>query len=194
MPFAIEAEHAVAATHATTATRASDADHATEADEAAHAATADQATNAQSATNAVNATNPTNAINATNATNATNAVNATNASNATGALDTRITSLESSRLRAPTGSVKTITHDQTSMDGRPLRLQAGTATGATNANGDLSIAFPNAFSGGVVTVLVTSGDLTGCDTVVIHGYTNSGFSVRSTPGHLCRFNYVAVGW
>lgn len=87
----------------------------------------------------------------------------------------------------------------------PFRLQCGTAVGATDGAGDITLAWPVAFPAGVISVIVVQGDNThagatyipyagsisvsGCKVRV---YTSSG-SVWANSGNM-RINWIAIGW
>ncbi len=139
------------------------------------------------------------AIEAEHAVYAEHAVHAEHADSAANGLDTRISKIESSLLRAPTGTVDVIgPNSPVSVDGHPLRVVAASVAGTTNANGDLQINFPTAFGGRVLAVVVSNGDASSAvcgSTIGAYAYTNTSFLARSPAANAsCRFNYVAIGW
>ena len=83
-----------------------------------------------------------------------------------------------------------------------FQMQAGTLSG-TPAAGLLTLTFPTAFTGGLLTVLATVGDATAnftqiqiqsgwTKTAVTFGcFTNLGAAVAATA---VRINYIAIGW
>ena len=83
-----------------------------------------------------------------------------------------------------------------------FQMQAGSFTGSPVA-GLITLTFPTAFTGGLLTVLATVGDATASftqiqiqsgfsKTAVTFGcFTNTGAAVAATP---IRINYIAIGW
>ena len=83
-----------------------------------------------------------------------------------------------------------------------FQMQAGSFTGSPAA-GLITLTFPTAFTGGLLTVLATVGDATAgftqiqiqpgwSKTAVTFGcFTSTGAVVAATP---IRINYIAIGW
>lgn len=83
-----------------------------------------------------------------------------------------------------------------------FQMQAGSLTGSPAA-GLITLTFPTAFTGGLLTVLATVGDATASFTqiqiqsgfsktaVTFACFTNTGAVVAATP---IRINYIAIGW
>lgn len=99
---------------------------------------------------------------------------------------------------AQTGQVNSIAAN------RPLIVQAFTAVVTTNAGGNSSVAFPQAFPNGVLTIQLTSGDAAAGNHAkaavaavpTLAGFTGSHWQPN---GAVCasatiRVNCVAVGW
>lgn len=84
-----------------------------------------------------------------------------------------------------------------------FQLQAGTLVATTDTFGNVALVFPFAFPNGLLTVVVSQGDITITDAIVdttggnVNGTTivaYHGTTGAPVNGGLMRFNWMAVGW
>ncbi|CBY88577.1 hypothetical protein [Pantoea phage LIMEzero] len=83
--------------------------------------------------------------------------------------------------------------------GTPVKIQAGSSTGTTDASGNLAITYPSAFSTNVLAVIPTNGDSATGDIIMsVQGFSTAnltGFSVHCSGSVSAarRINWIAIG-